>query len=58
MWYLRSLIDSQVYLQQNKKKTEAKDKNCHDKNYVESGKADIPHMKNNPHVSFRQITEE
>ncbi len=34
--------DCQVYLQQNKKKAEAKGKNCHAKTtYVESGKADI-----------------
>jgi len=27
-------------------------------NYVESGKADIAHMKNTPHVPLRQIAEE
>ncbi len=30
----------------------------HLKNYVESRKADIAHMKNTPHVPLRQIAEE
>ncbi len=47
----------QVYLQQNKKKAEAEDKNCH-ATIMLSLKADKAYMKDNPHVPLRQIDEE